>query len=147
MQKTCHPARQSVRHSFNFCIIFLVSTLVYQVPASKPLAPAGTWKAPPREEIRQKTFETFGFYPCLWQIRVVEAILKHDRDVISIAATGSGKTLTFWMPLLCHKGGIQMVVTPLNLLGTLNVDDLVSKGFTAIAISAEKRCRGRYLVN
>jgi len=103
---------------------------------SKPLGSAGPWEAPSHEEIRQKTFEAFGFYPCLWQIRVVEAILKHDHDVISIAATGSGKTLTFWMPLLFHKGGIQMVVTPLNLLGTLNVDDLVSKGFTVITISA-----------
>ena len=114
---------------------------------SKPLGSAGTWEAPPREEIHRKTFEAFGFYPCLWQIRVVEAILKHDRDVISIAATGSGKTLTFWMPLLCHKGGIQMVVTPLNLLGTLNVDDLVSKGFTAIAISAENATKKNFKVN
>ena len=90
---------------------------------SKPLGSAEPWKAPSYEEICQKTFEAFGFYPCLWQIRVVEAILKHDRDVINIAATGSGKTLTFWMPLLFHKGGIQMVMTPLihhhNLSNTL----------------------------
>ena|ERR1700720_2816440 len=114
---------------------------------SKPLGSAEPWKAPSYEEIRQKTFEAFGFYPCLWQIRVVEAILKHDRDVISIAATGSGKTLTFWMPLLFHKGGVQMVVTPLNLLGTVNVDDLVSKGFTAIAISAENATKKNFKVN
>jgi ATP-dependent DNA helicase RecQ len=113
---------------------------------SKPLA-SEPWKVPSREVIRQKTFEAFGFYPCLWQIRVVEAILKHNRDVISIAATGSGKTLTFWMPLLFHKGGIQMVVTPLNLLGTLNVDDLASKGFTAIAISAENATKKNFKVN
>ena len=114
---------------------------------SKPLGSAEPWKAPSYEEIRQKTFEAFGFYPCLWQICVVEAILKHDRDVISIAATGSGKTLTFWMPLLFHKGGVQMVVTPLNLLGTVNVDDLVSKGFTAIAISAENATKKNFKVN
>ena len=47
---------------------------------SKPLGSAGTWEAPPREEIHRKNFEAFGFYPCLWQIRVVEVILKHDRD-------------------------------------------------------------------
>ena len=114
---------------------------------SKPLGSAEPWKAPSYEEIRQKTFEAFRFYPCLWQIHVVEAILKHDRDVISIAATGSGKTLTFWMPLLFHKGGVQMVVTPLNLLGTVNVDDLVSKGFTAIAISAENATKKNFKVN
>ena len=114
---------------------------------SKPLGSAEPWKAPSYEEIHQKTFEAFGFYPCLWQICVVEAILKHDRDVISIAATSSGKTLTFWMLLLFHKGGVQMVVTPLNLLGTENVDDLVSKGFTVIAISAENATKKNFKVN
>jgi superfamily II DNA/RNA helicase len=57
-------------------------------------------KATSHDEIRRETLERFGFVPCLWQIRVVEAILKHDHDVVSMAATGSGKTLTFWMPLL-----------------------------------------------
>jgi hypothetical protein len=61
---------------------------------SKPLN-AEPWEVPPCKEICQNTFEAFGFYPCLWQICVVKAILKHDHDVISIAATGSGKTLTF----------------------------------------------------
>jgi superfamily II DNA helicase RecQ len=79
----------------------------------------------------------FGFYPCLWQIRVVEAILKHDRDIISVAATGAGKTLTFWMPLLFSKGGIQVVVTPLNILGDQNINDLKARGVSSIAISAE----------
>jgi len=54
-------------------------------------------------KIQQKTLEQFGFVLCLWQIQIVEAILKHDRDVVSMTATGSGKTLTFWMPLLFHK--------------------------------------------
>jgi superfamily II DNA/RNA helicase len=60
-------------------------------------------------EIWRKTYEILGYQPCLWQIRVVEAILKHDKDIISIAATCSGKTLTFWMPLLFKKNGIQIV--------------------------------------
>ena len=51
------------------------------------------------------------------------------------------------MPLLFHKGGVQMVVTPLNLLGTVNVDDLVSKGFTAIAISAENATKKNFKGN
>ena len=72
---------------------------------SKPLGSAEPWKAPSYEEIRQKTFEAFGFYPCLWQIRVVEAILKHDRDVISIAATGSGKTAVSINPNKSHSSG------------------------------------------
>jgi superfamily II DNA helicase RecQ len=94
-------------------------------------------KAPSHDEIRRKTFEQFGFVPCLWQIRVVEAILKHNHDVVSIAATGSGKTLTFWMPLLFCEGGIQIVISPLNLLGKQNVDELTAKCINAIAVTAK----------
>ena len=50
-------------------------------------------------DIRNKTQQFFGVRPCLWQIRVVvQEILKGERDVVSIAETGMGKTLTFWMP-------------------------------------------------
>ncbi|KAF8214748.1 P-loop containing nucleoside triphosphate hydrolase protein, partial [Mycena galopus ATCC 62051] len=74
---------------------------------------------------------------CLWQIKIVRAILKHDRDVASIAATGSGKTLTFWMPLLFVPEGIQIIVTPLNILGKQNVDSLAKAGISAITITGE----------
>jgi|SRR5882762_1662028 len=111
---------------------------------SQPLNPG---RPHPMKKYVKKTFKTFRFYPHLWQIHVVDPILKHDQDMISIAAMGSGKTLTFWMPLLLHKGGVQMVVTPLNLLGTVNVDDLVSKGFTVIVISAENATKKNFKVN
>jgi superfamily II DNA helicase RecQ len=68
---------------------------------------------------------------------VVEAILKHDKDIIAIAATGSGKTLTFWMPLLFKKDGIQIVVTPLNILGKQNVNNLAKLGIQGITVTAE----------
>ncbi|KAJ7308705.1 hypothetical protein DFH08DRAFT_623415, partial [Mycena albidolilacea] len=70
----------------------------------------------------------FGYGLCLWQIRVVRAILKCDRDIVSIATTGSGKTLTFWMPLLFVPDGIQIIVTPLNILSKQNVDSLTKVG-------------------
>ncbi|KAJ7733400.1 P-loop containing nucleoside triphosphate hydrolase protein [Mycena maculata] len=88
-------------------------------------------------EIRDKVEAVFGYRPCLWQLKVVRAILKRDRDVSSIAATGSGKTLTFWMPLLFVPDGIQIVVTPLNILGKQNVDSLAKVGISAITITAE----------
>ncbi|KAF8981642.1 hypothetical protein BDQ17DRAFT_1262872 [Cyathus striatus] len=55
---------------------------------------------PSEDYIRVKTTCIFNVSPCLWQIKVVQAILKRDGDVVSIAGTGMGKTLTFWMPLL-----------------------------------------------
>jgi Lhr-like helicase len=68
-------------------------------------------------EVRNSTIKAFGVRPCLWQIQVVQAILKAEKNIISIAGTGMGKTLTFWMPLLFHPpGSIQVVVTPLNIL-------------------------------
>ena len=68
---------------------------------------------------------------------MVESILKHDKDIISIVATGSGKTLTFWMPLLFKKDGIQIVITPLNILGKQNVKSLVKMGIQGITVTAE----------
>ncbi|KAJ7773935.1 P-loop containing nucleoside triphosphate hydrolase protein, partial [Mycena metata] len=88
-------------------------------------------------EIRDKVQAVFGYRPCLWQLKVVRAILKRDKDVASIATTGSGKTLTFWMPLLFIPDGIQIVVTPLNILGKQNVDSLAKVGISAVTITAE----------
>jgi hypothetical protein len=89
------------------------------------------------QEIRQRTLDILRYRPCLWQIRVVEALLQQDKDVISIAATGSGKTLTFWMPLLFRLDGIQIIITPLNILGKQNVNSLTALGISSIALSAE----------
>jgi superfamily II DNA helicase RecQ len=68
---------------------------------------------------------------------VVEAILQHDKDIISIVATGSGKTLTFWMPLLFRLYGIQIIITPLNILGKQNVDAHAALGIKGIALIVE----------
>ncbi|KAM6501445.1 P-loop containing nucleoside triphosphate hydrolase protein [Amanita muscaria] len=92
---------------------------------------------PSIDNIRSRTLETFGKQPCLWQARICEAILKGDQDVISIAGTGMGKTLTFWMPLLFRPLGVLLVITPLNILGKQNVDTLEKAGIDSIFISAK----------
>ncbi|OSX62963.1 hypothetical protein POSPLADRAFT_1116620, partial [Postia placenta MAD-698-R-SB12] len=71
-----------------------------------------------------KTYVKLGRDPCKWQAKVVHAILKEEKDVVCVAPTGPGKTLTFWMPLLFHQDGIQIVVTPLNILGNQNKMEL-----------------------
>jgi len=65
-------------------------------------------------QIRDKVERCFRYCPCLWQLRVVQALLKNDKDVVSVSTTGSGKTLTFCMPLLFILSAIQIVVTPLQ---------------------------------
>ncbi|KIM70516.1 hypothetical protein SCLCIDRAFT_12461 [Scleroderma citrinum Foug A] len=92
---------------------------------------------PSLSDIRTQTYNMFGIWPCLWQIKVTETLLKGGKDVICITGTGMGKTLTFWMPLLFRSGGIQIVVTPLNLLGKQNIASLARVGIRAIAISSE----------
>ena len=86
------------------------------------------------EEVQRDIEKVFGYKPCLWQIRVVRAIL-NGGDVITIAPTGSGKSLTYWMPLLYIKYGITVVVTPLKLLGTQFVKMLGYHGISAVSIT------------
>ena len=69
------------------------------------------------EEVQRQVEEVFGFKPCLWQICVVRTVLAGE-DVITVAPTGSGKSLTYWIPLLYINHGITVVVNPLKLLGT-----------------------------
>jgi superfamily II DNA or RNA helicase len=97
-------------------------------------------------EIRDEVKRLFHHRPCLWQIRVVQAILKNDKDIASISATGSGKTLTFWMPLLFIPEGIQIVVTPLNILGKQNVDTLTKVGINAVSVTADSATAATFQV-
>ena len=99
---------------------------------------SNTRQVPSLSEIRRQTQNFFDVRPCLWQLKVVEAILKGEKHIVSIAGTGMGKTLTFWMPLLFRpKGSIQVVVTPLNILGKQNVKCLEKAGFKGVFISAD----------
>ncbi|THH32931.1 hypothetical protein EUX98_g1232 [Antrodiella citrinella] len=87
-------------------------------------------------DIRKRTEEVFGRRPCLWQVEVAQAMLRREKDVVCVSGTGTGKTLTFWMPILFNPG-IQIVITPLNVLGAQNTKQLERIGVRAIAISAE----------
>ncbi|KIK72934.1 hypothetical protein PAXRUDRAFT_21420 [Paxillus rubicundulus Ve08.2h10] len=92
---------------------------------------------PSISDIRKCAEEILGVRPCLWQLKVVEALLKRDQDMLCIAGTGMGKTLTFWMPLLFRPDGIQIIVTPLNMLGKQNATSLAKAGIRAIAVNSE----------
>ena len=85
-------------------------------------------RGPTLSEIRQCTQQVFGIRPCLWQLKVTEALLMGDKDILCMAGTGMGKTLGFWMPLLFRPSSIQIVVTPLNMLGRQNAASLAKAG-------------------
>ena len=133
-RNACKQTCQIIQYSWSLVIgssILVSMGPPSQWPARRPS------NLPTLEEIWKKTQEVFGTWPCLWQSKVAEAFLCREQDIVCIAGTGKGKTLTFWMPLLFDKNSIQIVVTPLNLLSEQNVVSLMKAGIPAISIRAE----------
>lgn len=67
-------------------------------------------------KVQEGIKEFFGIQPCLWQIHIAQAVLAGD-DVVTIAPTGLGKSLTYWIPLRYITNGIIVAITPLKQLG------------------------------
>jgi len=63
------------------------------------------------------------------QAEVVAAMLAR-RDVLSVAPTGSGKSISYWVPAVVD-GGLTMVVSPLIALMKDQVDRLTERGVPA----------------
>jgi ATP-dependent DNA helicase RecQ len=68
------------------------------------------------------------------QAEVVEAMLA-GRDVLSVAPTGSGKSISYWVPAVVD-GGVTMVVSPLIALMKDQVDRLTERGVAATFINS-----------
>lgn len=90
---------------------------------------------PSNTEICNVVKSHFGFEPCLFQIEDALAQLRGE-DTVTIAPTGSGKTLTFWIPLL-FAPGILVLITALNILGDQNIAELTRLGITAVNVTAD----------
>ncbi|PSR77788.1 hypothetical protein PHLCEN_2v7711 [Hermanssonia centrifuga] len=104
-------------------------------PSPRNLVPSsGDIQAPSIEDIRARCQDTFGVRACAWQAEFAQAILARKSDVILEVATGMGKTLAFWLPLLFRSKGIQIVITTLNTLGKQCVDSLTKAGIGAVSI-------------
>ncbi|KAH9833827.1 P-loop containing nucleoside triphosphate hydrolase protein [Rhodofomes roseus] len=88
--------------------------------------------------VRDLVRRTFQKRACLFQVKIGLAIRQRKNDVVGIAATGSGKTLSFWLPLLMAledgEDKCMIVVTPLNLLGKQNIDLLEKAGISGVAV-------------
>jgi ATP-dependent DNA helicase RecQ len=68
------------------------------------------------------------------QADVVAAMLD-GRDVLSVAPTGSGKSISYWVPAVVD-GGLTMVVSPLIALMKDQVDRLTGRGVAATFINS-----------
>ena len=68
------------------------------------------------------------------QAEVVSAMLE-GRDVLSVAPTGSGKSISYWVPAVVG-GGLTLVVSPLIALMKDQVDRLTERGVPATFINS-----------
>ena len=76
-----------------------------------------------------------GNHPCWYRIKVALA-LHAEKNVVSCAATGAGKTLLFWIALLMAlsdgKDKMIFIMTLLNLLEKQNVTALEKVGLSVM---------------
>src|SRR5260221_12147954 len=68
------------------------------------------------------------------QSDVVAAMLA-GRDVLSVAPTGSGKSISYWVPAVID-GGLTLVVSPLIALMKDQVDRLTDRGVAAAFVNS-----------
>jgi len=84
------------------------------------------------EQVLREVFGLEAFRP--GQAEVVAAMLA-GRDVLSVAPTGSGKSISYWVPAVVD-GGLTMVVSPLIALMKDQVDRLLERGVAATFINS-----------
>ncbi|KIK77048.1 hypothetical protein PAXRUDRAFT_779201 [Paxillus rubicundulus Ve08.2h10] len=91
---------------------------------------------PPIANMQSVVQDKFGLRPCACQLQSAQYQLE-SKDVFTVSPTGSGNTLTFWIPLLFNNNGIIIIITPLNILGEKICDEAIQHGFPAINLCAE----------
>jgi superfamily II DNA helicase RecQ len=102
------------------------SVVTNELPCSVPLS----------HDISDKAFKILGFHPCQWQLDLCRIVLSKEHKVmISTAAMGAGKSVTFWLPLLFETGYIIFIVVPLKDLGQQLADQAASYGFSSINVT------------
>jgi hypothetical protein len=62
-----------------------------------------------------------------FQVQISNLVLMRRGDATVISATGSGKSLSWTLPLLARKEGISLVITPFTSLGLDGELSYVSK--------------------
>nr|GAT44222.1 P-loop containing nucleoside triphosphate hydrolase protein [Mycena chlorophos] len=121
-------------------------------PSPSPTAPLPPPPPPPRanawkrvhkwsiREIRELGLKHFGKRPCWAQIKPVLA-LQAGKDVVNVAPTGFGKTMSFLLRLLMARadGEDKMIiaVTPLITIGKQLEESLEKAGIKCVNLHAE----------
>ncbi|KAI0630945.1 hypothetical protein C8Q77DRAFT_1062562 [Trametes polyzona] len=82
--------------------------------------------------------ERFNKRACSFQIKIAQALHERCNNAVAVAATGAGKTLSFWISLLMALENGEdrciIVITPLNILGKQNFDLLADTGLIKCSV-------------
>ncbi|KAJ7064234.1 P-loop containing nucleoside triphosphate hydrolase protein [Mycena amicta] len=73
-----------------------------------------------------------------FQIQIANLVLMRRGDALVISATGSGKSLSWTLPLLARKEGISLVITPFMSLGRDGEQSNSCDGLTSLFIYSEQ---------
>ena len=87
------------------------------------------------EQLQLDGMSHFGQRPCCWQSEIVFKLTSVE-NLVSISATGSGKSLVFWLPML-YEDGLTIILVPLKNLGQQLADESSRRGFRAVSVTAE----------
>lgn len=82
----------------------------------------------------EETNKRTGFKPHDWQVRVAVAVIRR-KDVLCLAGTGFGKTLTFIMALFVCKKMVIWIVSPLNYIEEQQVKAFRAWNISAVAVN------------
>jgi hypothetical protein len=78
------------------------------------------------------------YSPHKWQAHLAHALLSwENRVIVSTAATGAGKTLTFWLPILAGETAMTFIIVLLNVLGQQMADTMNETIYSADSESKE----------
>jgi superfamily II DNA helicase RecQ len=81
-----------------------------------PLVSQSTVSTVGAADIFKKSEDLLGISPCQFQVLSCDLQLRGEHSIL-ISPTGSGKSLTCFLPFIWQKTGITLLICPLQLLG------------------------------
>jgi superfamily II DNA helicase RecQ len=112
-----------------------------------PWHPRTAVDIPSHAQIHTATLAAFSITLCIGQIKAGIFQMQKKSDVVLISGMGSGKTLTFWIPMLYEPQSITVLVTALNVLGKQMAATLLHAGITAVNLTAENATNKMFQVS
>jgi reverse gyrase len=140
--------RPSLRRSAPLLVFLFYATLMSTSNLLTPLKINWT-----DDKLRALVLRDLKKRPCLLQMQIARAV-HSKKDVIGIAPTGAGKSLTMYMPFFMAreegmKDGLVIIASPLNNLAAQVVQDITDAGvdgLRALAVNQDNDHAATYEV-